>query len=84
MKSTKEQSGAVKTNDAFEDQGAPHEDSKVEKGGSTKKNNSKGKKEEAITLVRVIGELLADRNALAISQGAPRGGGSPSRPDFPM
>ena len=32
----------------------------------------------------VVGELLADRHALAVSQGAPRGGGSPSRPDFPM
>ena len=31
----------------------------------------------------MAGELLADRHALAVSQGAPRGGGSPSRPDFP-
>ena len=29
-------------------------------------------------------ELLADCHALAVSQGAPRGGGSPLRPDFPV
>ena len=32
----------------------------------------------------MIGEFLADCHALAISQGAPRGGGSPLRPDFPV
>ena len=59
-------------------------ESKMKEGRSNKSKKAKWKKEEVITLVRVIGELLADRNALAISQGAPRGGGSPSRPDFPM
>ena len=38
----------------------------------------------SLCFIRVVGELLADRHALAVSQGAPRGGGSLSRPDFPM
>ena len=31
----------------------------------------------------MVRELLADYHALAVSQGAPRGGGSPLRPNFP-
>ena len=36
----------------------------------------------SLDFMRVSGELLADRHALAISQGAPRGGGPLLRPNL--